>query len=366
MKRFSSASVFVPVLALALMGQGCFGGSSTAPKGPDGGVWKSTDGGQSWVNKKKFVSGAKVTDGVATVSIVNMVFDPQDHNTVYLATEANGMLFTLDGGDSWQQAKSKDETKNVLTSGKVNAVAVDPKNKCTVFAASGNKIYKTTTCGRDWDQIFFDPRTDKFFTQLVVDWFNPTILFAGTNDGDIFRSTDAGLSWQTSKRVDGVPINTIAMDPRDSRLLYVGTQGDGIWKTTDSGTTWMQIKKQFSDDFSDARRVTQVVIDPVEPNVVYNVSKYGIIKSTDGGETWKALTLTSPPGTVKINSLAVDPKNNKRIIYTGVSTLQFSNDGGVTWTPKRLPTTSSGSVLLIDPIDSNTLYLGTVPAPKKN
>ncbi|MFH1620918.1 MAG: YCF48-related protein [Patescibacteria group bacterium] len=363
--HFRSSVFLIPVLTLTLFGQGCFGSSTSAPTGPDGGVWKTSDSGTTWVNKKALVSGPKVTATGAAFSIVNMAFDPQDHNTIYLATAAHGMVFSLDGGDSWQQAKSQDEKKNVLTSGRVNAVAVDPKNKCIVYAASGNKIYKTETCGRDWNQIFFDPRTDKSFTQLIVDWFNPTILYAGTNDGDIFRSTDAGLSWQMSKRVDGISITSLGMDPRDSRLVYVGTQGDGIWKTVDGGTTWTQIKKQFGEEYTDARRVIQLVIDPVEANVIYNVSKYGIIKSLDGGETWKALNLTSPPGTVKINSLAVDPKNNKHLIYTGVSTLQFSSDGGVSWTPKKLPTTQAGSILLFDPIDSKVIYLGTVPPPSK-
>jgi photosystem II stability/assembly factor-like uncharacterized protein len=106
-------------------------------------------------------------------------------------------------------------------------------------------------------------------------------------------------------------------------------------------------------------------VDPVEANVIYDVCKYGILKSTDGGETWKALNLTSPPGTVKISSLAVDPKNNKNLVYTGVSTLQFSTDGGVSWTPKKLPTTQAGSVVMFDSLDSKVLYLGTTSPPTK-
>jgi photosystem II stability/assembly factor-like uncharacterized protein len=356
-------SFVLPLMAVMFLGQGCLGTSSTGPTGPDGGVWKSTDNGQTWVNKKAFVQGAKVSAGAATIGVVDMAFDPQDKNTVYLATAANGMVFSLDGGDSWQQAVASNPEKNVLTTGRVNVVSVDPKNKCTVYAASANKIYKTITCGRDWDQIFFDARTDKSFTELVVDWFNPTILYAGTNDGDIFKSLDAGRSWQTAKRIDGVAINSLVMDPRDSRLLYAGTQGDGIWKTVDAGATWTHIEEQFGD-FQDARRTTQVVIDPVEANLIYSVSKYGIIKSNNGGETWTALTLTTPPGTVTINELAIDPKNNKRLIYTGVSTLQFSTDGGATWTPKKLPTTQIGSNLLIDPMDGKILYLGAMPAAK--
>lgn len=350
----------IPFLALTLFGAGCFGGSSAPATGPDGGVWKTTDGGKTWVNKKVLVSGPKVTGSVVNYQIMSMTFDPQDHNTIYLATKENGMLYSLDGGDSWQQSKT------AMTAGRVNAVAVDPKNKCTVYATSANKIFKTQTCGRDWSQIFFDPRTDKSFTVLGIDWYNPTMLYAGTSDGDVFRSVDSGQSWQTAKRVDGVAITSLLVDTHDSRIVYVGTQGSGILKTADGGATWTQILKQFGEDYRDARRVIQLVLDPVDTSTLYNISKYGIIKSTDGGETWKALSLTTPPGSVKINSLAVDSKNNKRLVYTGVSTLEFSTDGGTNWTPKKLPTTQAGSAIMIDPIDSNIIYLGTVAPPQQN
>ena len=309
-------------------------------------------------NKRNVVSGTKVTTAGAQLNILDMVMDPQDSKAIYLATNDNGVVYTLDGGDLWQQAKISGVTK-------VTAIAVDPKNKCTVYVASGNKIYKTDTCGRDWEQIFFEPRTEVVFTRLAVDHFNPTILFAGTSDGDILRSTTTGVSWEKIQRIDGVNIKSIVIDPRDSRLVFVGTAGSGIYKTADGGTTWTQIRKQFGEEYVEGRRVVQVVVDPVEANVIYNVCKYGILKSADGGETWTALNLTSPPGTVKISSLAIDPKNNKNLVYTGVSTLQFSTDGGVSWTPKKLPTTQAGSVVMFDPVDSKVLYLGTTPPPTK-
>jgi photosystem II stability/assembly factor-like uncharacterized protein len=341
------------------MGQGCFSGTTaTTAKGPDGGVWKTSDRGMTWANKRALVQGPKVTTDAANLSIVAMAFDPQDPTAIYLGTADTGMVFSLDAGDSWQKPKS-------LNTGRINAVAVDPKNKCTVYATSGNKIFKTDTCGRDWTQIFFDPRTDKSFTQLIVDWFNPTILYAGTSEGDIFKSVDSGISWQTSTRVEGTPIVSMVMDPRDSRLVYAGTQGDGIWKTADAGVTWTSIKKQFGDEFRDARRVIQLVLDPKTPGMLYVVSKYGIIKSEDQGETWKALNLTAPPGTIKIHAFAVDPTDSKKLVYSGPTTITYSVDGGMSWTSKKLPTTRQGTVLLIDPRNGDVIYLGTQPQPKQ-
>ncbi|MCI0479722.1 YCF48-related protein [Candidatus Uhrbacteria bacterium] len=346
-----------PLFALVLFGQGCFGGTATGPTGPDGGVWKTVDGGVTWANKRALVQGPKVTADAASLSVLAMAMDPQDPSAIYLGTDGDGLVYSLDAGDSWQKSAG-------YGTGRVSAIAVDPKNKCTVYAATANRIYKTETCGRDWATVFVDPRTDKSFTQLIVDWFNPTILYAGTSEGDIFKSVNAGASWQASTRVEGTPISTIVMDPRDSRIVYVGTQGDGIWLTKDGGNTWSQVKKQFGDEFRDARRVTQVVLDPKTPDMLYVVSKYGIIVSQDQGETWKALNLTAPPGTITILAMAVDPTDSAKLVYTSPTTITFSQDGGATWTSKKLPTTQQGAVLLMDPKDGNVIYLGTRPQKK--
>ncbi|MBU1348464.1 hypothetical protein KJ781_00130 [Patescibacteria group bacterium] len=344
----------LPFLAVVLFGQGCFGGTSSTSTGPDGGVWKTTDRGMTWANKRALVTGAKITADAATFSVVTMAMDPQDSSSLYVGTAEHGLAYSLDGGDSWQRGKS-------LNTGRINAIAVDSKNKCTVYAASANRIYKTETCGRDWATVFVDPRTDKSFTQLIVDWYNPTTLYAGTSEGDIFKSINAGVSWQAATRIEGTPISAIVMDPRDSRLVYVGTQGDGIWLTKDGGNTWLQVKKQFGDEFRDARRVTRIVLDPKTPDMLYVVSKYGIIVSQDQGETWKALSLTAPPGTITILAMAVDPTDSKKLVYTSPTTITTSDDGGVTWTSKKLPTTRQGAFLLTDPKDGGTLYLGTIP-----
>jgi photosystem II stability/assembly factor-like uncharacterized protein len=348
-----------PLLGLSLLGAGCFGPTKPVV-GPDGGILKSTDGGVTWANKKSLVTGAKVVPSVATAKILQVAFDPQDSKTIYLATAESGLLYSLDAGESWQKPSG-----DILTVGRIGAIAVDPKDKCVVYAAKGNTIYKTTTCGRDWERIFFDPRPEVAFTQLIVDWYNPTVLYSGTSMGDIFRSQDSGANWQISTRTNGTAVVTLAIDPRDSRLLYAATYGSGLYKTVDGGNTWANIRKEFGEEFADARRAVQLVIDPVATSTVYVVSKYGIIRSDDGGTTWTGLKLTSPPSTVRINSMAIDPKNNKRIAYTGVGMLQFTMDGGTTWKAQKLPTTQAGSVIVYDPQDSKMLYLGTTAPPPK-
>lgn len=353
-KHFSFLTV---ALGLTLFGAGCsLTPQKSGPTGPDSGVWKSSDHGVTWVNKRALVDGPRLSAGAAEFAVQALAFDPQDRLSIYLATKAHGLVYSLDGGDSWQRFKTLEATN-------VKTVTVDNKNKCTVYAAAQNKIFKTKTCGRDWQIAFFDPRTDKQFTQIVLDWFNPTVVYSGTNDGDIFKSSDEGLTWQIVKRANAA-ITFMAVSPQDSRMIYAGTDGDGIWKTSDGGITWVQIKKEFNG-IGEARRVIQLVLDPSNANHIFLVHRSGIAESLDQGLTWTPMQLLTDVGEGKITWMAIDPNNSKNLVYTGPTAIVFSQDGGKTWVSKRLPATSLGSVIHVDPKDGNIIYLGTIPAAKK-
>jgi photosystem II stability/assembly factor-like uncharacterized protein len=354
MGHSSLRRLVLPLGMIILLGQGCLGGTPQGARGPDGGVFKTGDRGVTWAQKRVLIEGPKGVS-VGDAAVTSITFDPQDRNTVYAGTETRGILISLDGGDSWQASKG-------LT-GRVEWVAVDPKNKCVVYATQGNKVWKTMNCGRDWAQAWFDPKTDKVFRRIAVDWFNPTILYSGSSEGDIFKSTDGGVSWLLAKRAESGVIS-IAIHPKDSRVVYVATQGDGVWKTMDGGNTWISIKKELQQ-FDNARRVTQIVVDPLAPDTVYLISKYGILKSGDAGASWTPLTLTSPPNSVDIRMFAVNPRNNKELNYVTLNTLLVSSDSGVTWTAKKIPSTRPATALAVDPQDGNILYLGLGPVPKQ-
>lgn len=345
------------ILVLPLFGQGCFGSANQQQAaGPDMGIWKTSDRGQTWVHKLAFVEGATLTPAAAQFAVQSLEFDPQDRLALYAGTLDNGLVYTYDGGDSWRRFENLEATD-------VRDTAVDSKNKCTIYAISENKIYKTVTCGRDWEVAFFDPRTDVSFTQIIVDWFNPTIVYAGTTDGDVFKSTDEGESWTVIKRVNA-SVSSLVLSPHDSRLLYAGTDGDGIWKSLDGGVTWIQIRKEFGD-IGNARRAVQVVPDPSDPNLIYLVHRDGIAKSPDQGMTWEALPLVTDIGENKIANLAIDPNEPDRMVYTGPTALVFTKDAGVTWEVKELPTANHGAVVKIDPTDGNIIYLGVLPAKRR-
>ena len=342
-----------PLAVLVLLGQGCGGGAQKA-SGSDGGLFKTSDGGDTWRQLQIINVGSKRAS-IADMGIVSVVVDPQDPQAVYAGTVENGVISSLDGGDSWQPAAG-------LSAGRVNAIGVDAKNKCTVYATLSNQIMKTTTCGRDWTRVFFDPRA-LTFTALTADWFNPQIVYAGTSDGDVLRSDNGGESWRSVRRVEGVRINQLVVDPRDSRIVYGATNSAGILKTTDGGQNWMLIRNELQD-FSDARRVNLIVLDPNTANRVYAISKYGIVASDDGGATWRGLQLPTPPGSVDMKAMAVHPKDARRLVYATDKAVIWSIDGGQTWTTKKLPTSRGAAYMTYDVADQPSLFLGATPAAK--
>lgn len=347
--------VLALIAVLALTGQGCLGTTSSTSTGPDGGVFRTADGGETWKQLKVLNTGAQQAS-IQNVGIASMAVDPQDPKAVYAGTVLNGIIYSLDGGDSWAPA-------NGLNTGRVNAIAVHPKDKCTVFAARANQIMKTDNCSRDWTQIYFDPRTDKQFTSLLVDWFNPQAMYAGTTDGDIVKSENGGATWRVAYRLDGIKINQLAMDPRDSRIVFAATDRSGLLKSIDGGQSWVQIRNELQS-FSGANRANIVAIDPSVANRVYTVSTYGILQSNDLGNTWTALQLPTPPGSVDMKAFAINPKSSKSLVYATDKAVIWSDDGGATWTPKKLPTSRGAAVLMYDSSASKpNLFLGAL-APK--
>ncbi|MBP7005665.1 hypothetical protein KBB27_00890 [Patescibacteria group bacterium] len=340
-------ALLLGVGCLVLLGAGCAG--SSTPAVVDGGVYRTVDLAAHWTQPAVLVQSGKL-GSIANVSVASAAFDPQDPATMYVGTTQNGLLMTLDSGASWQQARG-------LETGEVGGVAVDPQDKCTVFVARANQIMKTENCGRDWGQAYFDPRVAQVFTTVAISPQNTHVVYAGDADGDLIRTDDAGLSWRVLTRVEA-RINKITIDPRNANIIYAATNGAGVLKTTDGGTTWRAINA--STDTFQARNPSMVVIDSANSNVLYLVSRNGLLRSEDAGGSWRALALPTPPASTNIRAFAVHPKNPKVLVYSTDTSVVLTADLGVTWTPKKLPTTRSTSFLTFDEGPQNALFLGTI------
>lgn len=337
----------ITVSILTLMGASCIRfGDGGAAQGAAGGVFKTADRGQQWQPKSTIPtpSGAKNFGGA---NIITLAVDPQDHLAVYAGTKENGMLYSYDGGESWMQAKG-------ISTGYVAAVAVDPRNKCIIYAAVGNQILKSEDCNRTFQEVFRESLPNSFIASIVIYPQNSAIIYAATTQGIVVKSTDRGNSWARLSDFRGRILNLV-VDPGNPNLVYVSIRERGVWKSED-GANFRDLSPALKP-IKEAKDVRQFIADPATPGALLLASKHKLSRTTDGGTTWTALPVISPES-VEILTVAVNPRNSRELYYGTATTFYRSVDGGQRWSTEKLPTRRQASAILIDPENPATIYLG--------
>ncbi|OGY44473.1 MAG: hypothetical protein A2729_02305 [Candidatus Buchananbacteria bacterium RIFCSPHIGHO2_01_FULL_39_14] len=344
--------ILLAVLTLTV--SGCI--RLNGPKSPSAaGVFKSFDKGNTWAEKNLFLHSGG-SGSIAGVNVLNLNFDPQDRRAIYLASDGAGLLYSYDGADSWRKA---DQVGN----GRIESVAIDSKNKCVIYTTFANTILKSVDCNRSWSEVYIDTRADKTITALAVDNFNNLIVYAGNSVGDILKSVDGGGNWQVIGRLND-RVTKILISPQDTRIIYVATRSKGIFKTTNAGNQWNNLNDGLKQ-FSASLEYRNLIFDATKPNSLLYAAKYGLLKSDDGGQSWTAINLITPPASVDILALAISPKNNLEIYYATTSTFYKTIDGGKNWITKRLPSGAVAAYLVVDPLEDNVIYFGLANPTRK-
>lgn len=353
MHRKLSRLIFLTA-AFALFGAQCirFGGGGSA-QGSGGGVFKSVDRGAQWQQKTAVPTAAGVKS-FGGANVTSLSVDPQDRLAIYAGTRESGMFYSYDGGESWRQPKD-------IAAGFVSAVRVDPKNKCVVYVATGNKILKSVDCSRTFESIYNDAVPTTFVSALAINPFQSNLLYAGTTKGALIKSTDGGNSWSIQGNLKS-QIFDIVVDPRNSSFIYAAVKGKGVWKSTDGGTTFLDSSSELRK-IKEGLDVRRIIVDSATPQALLLASKHKVSRSTDGGTTWTALPIISPE-TVEILALAVNPRNSSEIYYGTATTFYRSVDGGQKWSTEKLPTRRQASALLVDPEQAPIVYLGVLEVKK--
>lgn len=361
--RFSFSRVIpLSLAALVLTGAGCsLGGSSSGTAGPtatDGGVFRTVDAGDRWTQP----SAVPTAKGVGTLSGANVTSlenDPQDGEAWYLGTRENGLFYSIDGMASWQRPRLE-----VLRDGPIADVEVDAKNTCTVYVAREQRLFKTTDCLRTFDQdTLIETRPNVRLTDMVVDWYNPNVLWVGESNGDVQKSVDGGRTW---RRVltNSTAVTSILLNPTDSRMAVVGTLGNGFYRTTDSGATWTQIQSELKK-LRGAATVAALATS-AKAELLVAATDYGLLSSLDFGATWEPVQLLTSPGQVKIQALSVRVNSAERIIaYASIGTFYRSLDGGKNWTTHQLTTARTPTRLAPDPKAPAGYFMGVAAPVKK-
>jgi len=268
------------------------------------------------------------------------------------------------------------------------------------MAPNNGGVWKTTDYGRTWDPVFDDQPTGSVGA-LAVAPSNPNVIYVGSGEGlrrpdlstgdGIYKSTDAGRSWQHLGLCDGQQIAAIIVDPHDANRLFVAVLGHpygpnperGIFRSVDGGQSWSKVL--YKDENTGG---VDLAFDPANAQTVYavmwasrrppwttggafNGPGSGLYKSTDGGTTWRQLMNGLPSWAEGLGriGLGVAPSNGHRI-YAVVDSpklggLYVSDDAGENW--KRVNTDEriwgrgdDFACVRVDPKNENTIYVANI------
>ncbi len=245
------------------------------------------------------------------------------------------------------------------TSGRCTDVAVvSPKGKnftMYVATASGG-VWKTKNEGTSWEPLF-DQQTSTSIGDIALDPNNQEVIWVGTGESNIFRSSqagsgifkseDGGKSWNSLGLENTSTIARIIVDPINTNTVYVAASGHewtknkerGVYKTNNGGQSWDKVL--YIDDLTGA---IDLVIDPEDSQTLYaatwqrirekwndpriepGYSKSGIYKTTDGGKSWNQINDGLPPSKYR-GRIGIDVSaSNPNVVYAFVDNYEFSHD----------------------------------------
>lgn len=294
------------------------------------GVFVSTDAGVTWTQRS----------GLASRRIAQILVSPTDSNRVYVAG-ASGFERSTDGGINW----------TTLRAGGISDALIDPVTPTTLYIyVTSSGLFKSTDDGATWIQLASGAPTGLNWVRLAMGRSGA----AGTNlilakwNGTIYRSTDGGTSWSTLAGSHGSAsyhawCNLLSVAPDDDGIILAG--GVGLERTANGGTSWSGAGGPLHADHHRA------VFAPSNTSIVYTCNDGGVFRSSDKGANW----LKTSHGLIVTQFYDLGSWTQIGTVVGGGSqdngTLMTS--GGLTW---RGILGADGGYLIIHPTDPRTMY----------
>jgi photosystem II stability/assembly factor-like uncharacterized protein len=323
-----------------------------------GGVWKSLDGGTTF--EPKF-------DKQAVQSIGAITIDPSNPKTIWVGTGegwtrnsvsvGDGIYRSTDGGETWTNM-------GLPNSERIVRILVHPKNGNVVYAcvpgrlwsdSTDRGLYRTSDGGKTWTQVLKGANASTGCSSVSMDPKNPDVLLAGMWDfrrkgwtfrsgGDgptaqsgsgLFRSADGGKSWTplTATANRGLPkapwgrVETV-IAPSNNKIIYafIESVDSALFRSDDGGATW---QRRDSSQLMVWRPFyfARLVVDPTNPDRLFKPD-LNLITSTDGG---KSFSNTGGGSHGDWHDVWIDPANPKHVMGGDDGGFWVSFDGGVRW-----------------------------------
>lgn len=361
-----SAAV-VATLAVAVTVGGCSigigGGSKDTKAPPDGFIFRTADAGVTWKHAAVQLRPGANSLSLANTAVTTLAVDPTDPKAMYAGTPDRGMFYSYNGGQDWAAT-----LENV---GSIGPIAVDPLDRCTVYAAVGSAIHSTTDCTRSWTRLVAaGGRGTNNVTAIVADSATEGRLYIGTTLGEVHRSEDGGVTWTLLYKFTAA-VTKMLQSPNEPSTLYVAINGKGLWRSADAGSTWEDVNpKEMKDGLPTTRNlrgttaIRDVAVDYTVRDGMVVASDAGLWRTDDGGVSWSSSTLpVSQSRKIPLGQIAVDRTDSGHIYITVGSRMASTQNGGESWGWVDLPS-KRPVVDLLWPAETDFLFaaFGAVPS----
>jgi len=195
------------------------------------GVFETKNGGEQWTKK---MEGMK-----EVLMVVTLGMDPTRPSILYAGT-SGGVYKSMDQAGHWVKVNNGLVPPDMVKTSRalnVTSILVDPYEPDTVYAATLAGLYKTTDAAKGWKRIG-ESLADQMMIAMVLDRTRRGVIYITGRDG-VHRSEDGGGTWVVlNKGLATTNIRTIAQSEADPAVFYAGTNGSGLYRSKDAGKTW--------------------------------------------------------------------------------------------------------------------------------
>lgn len=283
-----------------------------------GGVWKTTDGGQSW---------APLNDFFSNMTVYSVAIDPGNSNTYYFGSSSGIVFKSTDEGATWNQIAD-------MSNSLINKIVIHPSNSNLLFACSQNAgIFKSTDGGANWSNTGID--SNAYDVEFKPG--NPNIVYA--SGLGFHKSTDGGQNFTSIPGFDTGP-KMIGVSPNNANIVYV-LEADsnvfgGFYTSSDSGSSFTELNHGSNNYFGysttagdnngQAPRDMDIAVNP---NNVNEVHIAGILtwRSMNGGVSFTC-TADWIPASASSANIGYCHADVDILVFNG-STLFVGTDGGI-------------------------------------
>jgi len=310
--------------------------------------------------------------------------------TICIGTVGAGVWYSPNSGEKWRRSKMNLPFHAEPGEVQIRALAVYPNNPQRLLAGSEVGVYRSEDKGATWELVE-SPMDGKQIWSLAIHPTNPDLIYAGTKPPAVYRSHDGGKQWEhvpiqiADRCFAGAPkVTNIVFDPRDPNTIWVSVEIDGVYCSRDGGNSWAHLpplgKDMLNQDlhgltvcqsqptkllattpdgiwasttegenwslhgfpkFFERDQISYcrgVAVKANDPDVIFVANgdfipgRTGAIqRSTDGGKTWKAASLSAEPNST-IYWFATHPADPEVIVANSLNGYVYTSiDGGESW-----------------------------------